>query len=399
MSYRILLPFLFILPFNAFAQITFEAGYFIDNEGQKTACLIKNVEWKNNPVEFQYKLNENSEIKTDQIENVKEFGIGSNTKYCRFKVAIDRSTDNVKDLSYDKKADFQEETLFLRTLIEGAATLYHYEDGSLNRYFYKVNDAEVTQLVYKRYLISTANLGQNNRYRQQLTNDLKCTGLMSVNKLEYQKTPLQNFFVKYNECVQADFTVYNKRKKGEVFKLLIKPGLRLNSLDLGNGANPKDVEFNNDLGFSLGISTEFILPFNRNKWAVILEPTFQYFKSEQKSEGIVGLNDLTTVDYKSIELPVGIRHYFFLNPDSRLFINGFFVFDFPLTSKVNYYRFNTEFENFTPLNNFAFGFGYTYKSKYSAELRYSTKRNILNDYVSWTGDFYGFTFVFGYRIL
>ena len=46
---------------NCFAQISFEKGYFINNANQKTNCLIKNQDWKDNPTEFEYKLDENSE--------------------------------------------------------------------------------------------------------------------------------------------------------------------------------------------------------------------------------------------------------------------------------------------------------------------------------------------------
>lgn len=40
------------------AQINFEKGYFISNDNEKIECLIKSIDWKNNPTEFKYKLNE-----------------------------------------------------------------------------------------------------------------------------------------------------------------------------------------------------------------------------------------------------------------------------------------------------------------------------------------------------
>ena len=49
---------LLFLSFNTFSQVTFEPGYIIDNSGQKTICLIKNNDWKNNPESFDYKINE-----------------------------------------------------------------------------------------------------------------------------------------------------------------------------------------------------------------------------------------------------------------------------------------------------------------------------------------------------
>ena len=40
------------------AQTKFEKGYFVDNSGQRTEVLIKNLDWKNNPTEFEFKKNE-----------------------------------------------------------------------------------------------------------------------------------------------------------------------------------------------------------------------------------------------------------------------------------------------------------------------------------------------------
>ena len=57
-----ILPFLALLAFTAsFSQITYQPGYFINNSGSKTECLIKNVAWKDNPVEFDYKLSEGAD--------------------------------------------------------------------------------------------------------------------------------------------------------------------------------------------------------------------------------------------------------------------------------------------------------------------------------------------------
>lgn len=56
--------------FHASAQIRFEPGYFIDTANQKTECFIKNVDWKNNPTRFDYKLSENGELKTAEISKV-----------------------------------------------------------------------------------------------------------------------------------------------------------------------------------------------------------------------------------------------------------------------------------------------------------------------------------------
>ena len=36
----------------SFGQIRYENGYYIDNNNRRTECLIKNVDWGNNPKGF-----------------------------------------------------------------------------------------------------------------------------------------------------------------------------------------------------------------------------------------------------------------------------------------------------------------------------------------------------------
>ena len=81
MKKQLLFLLITILSFNCYSQISFEKGYYIDNSNQKTNCLIKNIDWKNNPTQFEYKLSENSESKKKTIESIKEFGINNISKY------------------------------------------------------------------------------------------------------------------------------------------------------------------------------------------------------------------------------------------------------------------------------------------------------------------------------
>jgi hypothetical protein len=53
-----------ILSVNCYAQISFEKGYYINNEEQRVECEIKNLDWKNNPKEFQFRVSEGTEQKT-----------------------------------------------------------------------------------------------------------------------------------------------------------------------------------------------------------------------------------------------------------------------------------------------------------------------------------------------
>jgi hypothetical protein len=394
-----------ILSIESYSQIIFESGYFINESNQKTECLIKNIDWKNNPTEFEYKLSPNEAIQKATIQTVKEFGINGVSKYTRAIVKIDRSSDEIDNMSSDRNPNFQEEQLFLKVLIEGKASLFLYIDN-LTRLFYKLNNSEISQLVYKRYLINH-NIAQNNLFRQQLFLDLKCQEitLNDVNNIKYGQKDLKRIFVKYNECNNSSYINYQPTQKKDFFNLSLRPGLNYSSLKIQNSwSDSRDTEFGNKINFRFGIETEFILPFNKNKWSIIIEPTYQYYKSEKKTEtsNVSGGIFVSNINYWSIELPVGVRHYFFLNNTSKIFANISYIFDFTNNSSIEFKRIDGSLLNsldVKPRRNLGLGFGYKHKDRYSLEIRYQTSREILSDYLIWASKYKTISIIFGYSLL
>ena len=278
-------------------------------------------------------------------------------------------------------------------MIEGHSSLYQYVDNNLNRYFYNKDNNAIEQLIFKNYKIE-GKLGENNRYKQQLWNNLKCPTLTfeRIKNLNYNKNDLVAFFIEYNNCINHKFVNFDEKQKRKLFNLNIRPGLNYSSLIIQNSAsNYRDTKFNNEIAFRFGVEAELIMPFNKNKWALIVEPTYQYFKSKK---------DLNTqsvkADYTSIELPIGIRHYFFLNKNSKLFFNGSFIFDFRNNSMINFDSgTNLDIRTF---NNLGFGLGYKHNDTYSVEFRYHTPREILYNYRLWESRYKTISLIFGYTL-
>lgn len=383
-----------LLSVHCHSQISFEKGYFIDNINQKIDCLIKNIDWKNSPTEFEYKLLENGELETKTIAYVKEFGVYGKSKYIRHVVEIDRSSGSLGKLSTQRNPVFKEERLFFEVLIEGKASLFLYEDGSLRRFFFTIDDSKIDQLVYKSYKISENEVGENNHYRQQLWKDLKCQdiSMIDIEHLNYRKGDLINFFTKFNECSGSDYKSYIKTGSNNLFNLTIRPGVNASALTVDNSSdNNRDTSFDTELGFRFGLEAEFIMPFNRNKWAVIIEPTYRYYESEKELERF-----MVKANYKSIELPVGIRHYMFLNEESKLFLDAAIIFDFTSNSII-------DFDTVTDLDvksspNLAIGLGYKFNDKYSLELRYHTSRDILRHWITYDSSYRAVSVIIGYSI-
>ncbi len=395
MKKNLLFILIVILSANCYSQIIYEKGYYIDNSGNKVDCLIKNVDWKDNPTSFEYKLTENSDKNIATLNTVKEFGVYNIFKYTKQTVNIDRSSSIVSELSNDKYVSFNEEELFLKVLVEGKASLYSFVEGNIIRYFYNKDHSDIEQLVYKKYLTDDNQIGENTRYKQQLWNDLKCESIKvsKVEKLKYSKNRLIDFFIDYNECNNQDFTNYETKVKQDLFNLNIRPGFKSSSLYVDNSkTKSRDADFGNKSGFRIGLEAEVILPFNKNKWAIIFEPTYQDYKAEKELSSTYG-----EVDYKSIEFPIGLRHYFFLNDNSKIFLNAAFIYDLTMNSTISYEKYEKDIE-INEGNNMAVGIGYKYNDKYSIEFRYNTKRDILSDYVFWNSEYKTMSVIFGYTI-
>jgi len=376
-----------ILTIESFGQIVFENGYFIDNNDIRTECLVKNYEWKNSPDKIEYRLTQSSKPKIASITEIKEFSV-SNYKYRRFTVQIDQSSDALSNLSNTKEPIFVEKTVFLKTIIEGLASLY--EAGKPKRYFYNVDTSKVKQLVYKEYL-NENRVAENNSYKSQLWKDLKCSSITTkeIGNTGYIKGDLIKVFEKYNTCTESSFINYEKNKKRIALNLIIKPGLKVSSLSIENTQNnSQNIDFGSSTSFCFGIEAQLVLPYNKKKWVVFFEPTYQSYKAEDPRERFSN-----TVDYKSLELPIGVKYNMFLKQKSKVFISAAIVLlDIPFNSTIGHLEVSS-------VNNLNLGFGYSFKNKISAEVRYGSPRELLRSYYFYSSTFQSMSFVLGYNFL
>jgi len=146
------------------------------------------------------------------------------------------------------------------------------------------------------------------------------------------------------------------------------------------------------------------MPFNKNKWAFIIEPTFQTIQFEAETfvietyNGYVPDDNIQNViiNYKSFELSGGLRHYLYFNKNSKMFINGSVVFEVGGFNSIVEFEKETDHE-IEPGPTLAIGFGYNYKNKYSVEFRYNPK-DMLKQYFGWEADNNNIFFIFGYNI-
>ncbi|MCA0933031.1 porin family protein [Lutimonas saemankumensis] len=379
------------------AQIEFEPGHYLDENGNQISGYIKNIDWKNNPSRFEFKSSTDSPSKTITANEATEFYVSGNT-FKKYSVQIDRSSSDIDKLSWNKQPQFKEELLFLRLEVQGSLDLYSYYDKNTFRYFMGEKEKAPEQLVYKKYRRSSSEIGSNNLYKQQLIQVMKCDGIKKnrFEQLEYTKKSMIKIFEDYNQCVDPSLNYQKETRKG-VYRLSIRPGVSFNSYNLSSsyGYIKEDVvTFDNMVGFRLGVEIEHIFPFNKNKWSLLTEPSFNFVKGDA-----IDKDELpSSLSYTSFELPVGLRHYFFLNDKNKLYLNANLILVFPINSSVSLEN-QKDFE-FEKGTNYSVSLGLKMSDKFSIEYQYKGKENWAFDrgLIRRTSSFGSMALILGYNI-
>ncbi len=380
----------------ALAQIVFEPGYFIGNDGQRTQCEIRNVDWDSNPATIQYRV-AGGATQEGTIGTVAEFGITRGATFRRFTVGIDRSTDVTQSLTKDRNPSFKNETLFLRQLSSGKATLYEYVDKGLKRFFYTMDGQSVPrQLVYKRYMqmsatgnYETGYAATNEQYKQQLFMDLKCQTISQkyAESLKYDRGSLMKFFTKYNQCTGTAVETYEPEVRESAVHFTLRPGLLYNSFSIDNGTTKR--EFDAAISLRFGVEMEIVMPFNKGLWSATFEPAYQGYSSTVPGTTFA-------VDYKAIDLSLSARRYLFIKESGSLYINLTFTYSLPLGGKEAITSSGTPLD-ISSSTNIGAGIGYR-SGKFSGEFNYAFGRGLMGEYAFWQSSYGGPGLILGYQI-
>ncbi|PHS01829.1 MAG: tRNA modification GTPase [Leeuwenhoekiella sp.] len=397
--------FLLVMSFTAYSQITFEPGYYITNEGQKVNGLVRNADWSNNPTSFEFKTNTSAKSQTINMGSAREFGIDDSSKYVRARVDIDRSTEDIATMSTSRAPDFNEETLFLEVLVEGNATLYKYKDGQLIRYFFKTENSDINQLIYKKYLFSTRTTAENKAFQQQLYDQVNCLdqSVTQISNLSYTSRQLVAYFVTENACSNEAFINYEANRMKADFNLHLRAGVNFSSLSVSNViAVYRDSDFGNSIDPRFGIEAEVILPFNKGKWSLFTEPYYESYSGESFREGNSGplSNYENRVDYESIGLPFGIRYYAFLNEKLAAYLNLGVQWHFDFDNEIVFARSSGSEIPITIKagQTLFFGAGLSLNKRYSLEFRYNTSRDLTSTSGTVASEFQVVSLSLGYKL-
>lgn len=245
---------------------------------------------------------------------------------------------------------------------------------------------------------------ENIRFKQQIWDEIRYEGLdkKDLRRINYSRKDLVDYFIKYNSSGASEFKHYTHvRKSGKYLNLGLKIGGLSSSFDFNGTLKSNQV-------YRAAVEVEYMMPFNRNKWSLIVEPSFQYFNGtyNQKNwktydEVLYGIDDLTffskkilddeSVDAKSLLIPVGIRHNLFLKNNSRIFINASVVFEVLFGEPEIKSGLHRDFRSYE------FGLGYKYNNTYSVEIKYGDSF-VPVSYAGMQSDMQSFGIFLGYTL-
>ncbi len=413
---KTLLVLFLTFSFGIYAQTEYKKGFYIDNFGNKIEGYIKYEDWKYTPSTFNYKESPNSAIKTISIENAKVFAFDNFKQYERYTVKIDTSATQLKNLDYERNPFFKEKTIYLEKLLDGSAKLYLYNSTSTkNKYFYSTSSDIPEQLVFKEYMVSkngnTPKMAVNEYYKQQILNNLDCESITKnkVSGLDYKERNLRKIFKDYNLCENNNYRAYydeDTEIKKDAFALSIRPGVTYSTIDftfLQSIGVDRSASLDYELGYRIGVELEYTLPFNNNKWSLILEPLYTHYKSQTFVKNTLDSdyftnNENVNVEYNSFGAQVGIRYYFFLNEESSIFINARYYQQFFVPSSSFAFERSKDYTFYESTNSISLGAGYNFNRKFSVELNYVPARALISNF-NYTAKLREVSLTLGYNFL
>ena len=393
-KFQLILLFL-AMTLMSVAQTKFKEGYIVSNSHERIDCMIRNLGNEESASSYEYRLKGSKKVDDITLSKIEEFGIDNELKCIRALILLDTSRDRISNIK-DTVPNWEEGHAYLKVLVEGElASLYSYYDQGISTYFFSTGDNVIQPLVYKKYSLEVTptvveQILYNKTYQDQLELYLPCDDFQDASKLSYTKKDLVDYFVNYHICKSAYYHQYKSAhpKKGV---LLIKPTLNLNRAQLGIrdpiDSAPK-VYFEKTNSISFGAEVEYIFPFNNYRWSVFAEANYlSYTPKTLLFDNILNPDsyDGYSLDYKSIDFPIGINYYIHLNPNNRIFIRGAFAPHIILSD--SYISFTEARKNdFSTSSRLLFGAGYNFRN-FGIEFRYYTPVNLTQSFTRRKSDF------------
>jgi hypothetical protein len=329
-NFKAPLVFLFLLffGFSGFSQNRFENGYYLDKDRNKIPVEIEQkswTTWSNSSL----KIKENGEIRNIPMEDLQGFGIDGKIKFIREEVEIERSSDFLKDMDRDPKPVFQKEEVLLKVIVEGDYSLYLFLDGQAKKFFYRINDGEITQLVRKQYIEGHPPeeiIMVNSLYKKQLEDIAVCS--TEGENIRYELYELKRFFINQNECNNSAVDYALKREWRSKLGMNAGAGLVYNSAQVTRSFSSFDLQ---GISPAIMLELEYKIPTIHHEFNINLTGYFNKMDFSDEVEFTYSLEPReVTFTHSEVFVGIGGDYTYFLNNKSALVMGAGYYFPFIL---------------------------------------------------------------------
>lgn len=298
------------------AQDLFEAGYYVNNQGEGIHGYIDVYPLTNAPTTIRFKEHNTGKISLISISEIKEYQV-SGFKFERFTGDIDLN------LSPNSNTEpvFDSRVIFLRMIVEGEINLYSYKESDSIIYFYATSTTKPTQLINTEFVRNDNKPAFNRIYRNQLRDFVQCESMLGlINDLKYDEKELVVFFKEYNSCLDSSSKTYSGLPftSSKYLNVSLSVGRTTYSMVATTQLNDiKIAKFKDNVIPNIAIELEQLLPLTRNRVSIWARGDYKSFSDEEPAT-FEGVDENSKLHYNTIEASLGGRGYV-----GQGFIKGF----------------------------------------------------------------------------
>jgi hypothetical protein len=339
MPFNPLLICLLCLSLSTFGQKNFTAAYIVKNNGDSLNGTIDYRNWKKNPETIKFIGSSGQEEEFDPASVSGFYITAQKEKYISAEVSIDKTTDqyNTAYATQVAKDSFILKRVFLLQLIKSASlSLYQYNDGDRNNFYYTEGDGKPVGLIYHFiFLQSGQYLETVDTYKQQLQLLFSsCPKIASKTKNTiYASEPIKNLMTAYLACTNPSAVAEIKKEDHVAIKFGIVGGVMYNTFKFVGHTerNPNDYStlgldnYKSNMSPVIGVSMDVGFKRDLNRLHLVNELIYKQYVTSDTGFTHTVLYDLTNTvsfSFSYLQLNTMLRYYFSPGSSVKPFINA-----------------------------------------------------------------------------
>lgn len=319
---------------SLFSQTSFQAGYIVKSAGDTIQGLVSHPKSRSNPTLVYFKTTPGSNVQEYQSAEINAFGI-RDLIFESARVSINRRFKKNERFQEVPTVEYEEQYVFLESLVDGSKKLYRYIDQNNVDRFYIGSSSQLQLLLYQEYILEKPGEETQrkaiSKYLGQLYAYLSdCSELESMIKdAKYDSRSFMKIFSRYYKCNEnSKLKIRIKEVKKVKPEISVMIGLSNTQIDFTGAESIGAVatEFPSSSNISLGVSGNLFFSDKKN---VSFNGTLLYTSFETIGENEVFVSPTrstftrSSVSFSYIKFQPQL-HYNYNSDDFRIFAGAGF---------------------------------------------------------------------------